>query len=122
MFLLSMIGLGRLKSLSVLILILPLFACGGGGGEGGDSSGLPSWNAPSEREDGTALSPAEIAGYRVYYGTVEGVYPNQLTVIDDKLAKGDIDSIPSGKYFVVVTTIDTEGRESAFSEVVIVTL
>ena len=107
--------------MSVLILILPLFACGGGGGSGASSS-LLRWEAPSDREDGTPLSPAEIAGYRVYYGTVEGIYPNQLTVIDDKLVKGDIANIPSGKYFAVVTTVDSEGRESNFSEMVPVTL
>ncbi|VAW53735.1 hypothetical protein MNBD_GAMMA05-1238 [hydrothermal vent metagenome] len=121
MSLLSVISLGRLRCLSVLILILPLFACSGGGGGGGSSLNLPSWKAPTEREDGTALSPAEIGGYRVYYGTVQGIYPNQLTVLGEKVVKGDIDNISSGKYFAVVTTVDFEGRESNFSEMVSVT-
>ena len=105
----------------VICLLLLLVSCGGGGGSSVSDS-LLKWSAPSEREDGTKISLSEIQGYRIYYGTDKGIYPNQLTIIDDSIKFGDFKDVSKGSYYVVITTLDTEGRESAFSEVVVVDL
>ena len=78
-----------------------------------------SWVAPTEREDGTAISMAEIAGYRVYYGTSEGDYPNQVVVADRTTMQATLRNLETGTYYIVVTTYDTDGRESAYSEVAV---
>ena len=77
-----------------------------------------SWTAPVEREDGTPISMSEIAGYRVYYGTTEGNYPNQLDIADSYNMQAMLSNLASGTYYIVVTSYDMDGRESAFSEVV----
>lgn len=91
-----------MKSL-YLLLFLPLSVF----------AGSLSWVAPTEREDGSLLSPDEIAGYRVYWGAETENYQNQINV------EGNTTSIeydfPIGDTFLVVTTIDTDGRESLYS-------
>ena len=103
----------RLNYLLVLIVVLFLVACSGGDG-GSSSSGL-GWVAPSEREDGTGLSPSEIAGFRIHYGTESGNYSNTIDIDDHTATQAMLADVPSGTYFVVMTTVDTEGRESLFS-------
>jgi len=77
-----------------------------------------SWVAPSEREDSTPISPAEIAGYRIYYGAAQGDYQYQIEIND--AYDNDVDSndlgLSTGTYYAVITTVDVDGRESAFSE------
>ena len=77
-----------------------------------------SWTAPVEREDGTPISMSEIAGYRVYYGTTEGNYPNELDIADSYNMQAMLSNLAPGTYYIVVTSYDMDGRESAFSEVV----
>ena len=77
-----------------------------------------SWTAPVEREDGTPISMSEIAGYRVYYGTSEGNYPNEIDIADSYNMQAMLSNLASGTYYIVVTSYDMDGRESAFSEVV----
>jgi len=77
-----------------------------------------SWTAPVEREDGTPISMSEIAGYRVYYGTSEGNYPNKLDIADSYNMQATLSNLVSGTYYIVVTVYDMDGRESAYSQVV----
>ena len=116
MILLRMPILAWLRFVPVFVLML-LIACSGGGG-GGDTESLSSvlsLAAPSERADGSPLLPTEIAGYRIYYGTKPGVYTDKILIEDGSVDESQLLSIPSGKYFVVVTTLDTDGRESTYS-------
>ena len=125
----------RLKCLLTLVLIFSLVACAGGDGGAGNHSGLISnpdgsiaalsltWAAPSEREDNTGLSLSEIAGYRIYYGTETGNYQNQFEVNDGSAEHAQIVNVPpSGAYYLVMTTIDTEGRESSYSSELVITV
>jgi len=111
-------GLVWLKLLLASVSMLLVVACSSGGGNGSE---LASWTAPSEREDGAVLLLSEISGYRVYYGTETGIYPNQLFVSEEAITAEDVASIPAGKYFFVVATVDTNGLESVFSTVLEVT-
>lgn len=123
----------RFGSCFVAILGLSsLYACGGGGSaspSGVDSAPLTnivaemtiglSWLAPVEREDGHALALNEIVGYRIYYGTSSGVYENSVLVEDAGTNSLDIDGIPVGTWYLVVTTLDADGLESAYSAEVV---
>jgi len=74
-----------------------------------------SWNAPSEREDNTSLSLSEIVGYKIYYGTSQGQYPNNVTVNDGSTISYIFQNFNSDTYYFVLTTLDSDGRESQFS-------
>ena len=81
-----------------------------------------SWVAPAEREDNTPIALSEIAGYKIYYGSTQGQYPNSITISDSSATGHTFQSFTTGTYYFVVTTIDTEGRESQYSsEVTIAT-
>jgi len=94
----------------------------GSGSSGSGSGSAPavgsatvSWTPPTLRADNTTLTMAEISGYRVYYGTTTGSYPNSVDIPDRTVQQLTVNNIPTGTYFFVMTTVDMEGRESAFS-------
>ena len=74
-----------------------------------------SWVAPAEREDNSAISLSEIAGYKISYGMLQGQYPNSVTISDSTAVGYTFTDFPTGSYYFVVTTLDTEGRESQYS-------
>ncbi len=108
---------GCSRYFSTLAVVLPLVACSGGGGglAGGSATVALTWDAPSEREDSTALNSEDVAGFRIYYGFEAGVYQDPIAVNDPAATQVQISNLPSGTYFVVMTTIDSEGRESSWS-------
>jgi hypothetical protein len=73
------------------------------------------WTAPVTRADGTPLSLADIDGYRIYYGGSAGNYPNRLDVSDGTAQTATITDMPVGPYYLVMTTYDVSGLESAYS-------
>ena len=74
-----------------------------------------SWTAPSEREDNTSLSLSEIVGYKIYYGTSQGQYSNNITVNDGTAVSHTFLNFNTDTYYFVVTTLDSDGRESQYS-------
>ncbi|MEQ8205986.1 MAG: putative Ig domain-containing protein, partial [Woeseia sp.] len=59
--------------------LLPAFTIDVGNG-GSSDLGLVnlSWTPPTQNTDGTALT--NLSGYRIYYGTAPGNYPNRITI------------------------------------------
>ncbi len=86
-----------------------------------------SWVAPSERASTppTPLPLSEIAGYNIYYGIVQGEDPtNKQYIFVEKDGSGGgshtfIDP-PVGTFYIVLTTIDIDGRHSQPSDEVAV--
>jgi hypothetical protein len=104
------------STLVLLTFLLPLFLNGCGDGNDDDGSTvILSWTAPSEREDGSVLSLSDIAGYRIYYGVETSIYHGQIDINDHTATQAQLSGVSSGKYFIVITTIDTDVRESVFS-------
>lgn len=115
------------NSLFIIPLLVLLAACGSGGSggtttaaTGGGSGGtgtLLTWTRPTTRLDATALPEAEIAGYKIYFGTSSGTYPAFITVAG--ATQYELVTIPptlsSGTYYFVVAAYDTAGVESAYS-------
>ena len=115
----------RLRYLLALILVLPLVACSGGDGglsSSSSNSAKLSWVAPSAREDNSVLVLSEIAGFRIYYGASSGDYSNTIDISDHTATQAALDGLPSGTYFVAVTTVDVDGRESTYSAEVVITV
>ncbi len=74
-----------------------------------------SWVAPAAREDNSALSLSAIAGYKIYYSTAPGQYSNSASINDGTATGYIFNNFTSATYYFVVTTIDTDGRESQYS-------
>lgn len=77
-----------------------------------------SWTIPTMRTDGSPLPISEIAGYNIYYGTSEGAYPNNIFVDGgqaDQFIVSELAMLSATTYYFVVTTVDTNGLESRFS-------
>lgn len=79
-----------------------------------------SWTAPTRRTDGSALTT--LAGYRVYYGTAQGSYPNRISVANPGLVTYVVDNLPPATYWFVMTAYDSANLESAQSTPVSVTV
>lgn len=129
----------RLTSIltAIIIIMIQLTACNSGEGESVSSADLTgvgvvegvtpevpqaanlSWVAPVEREDGTPISMAEIAGYRVYYGTTQGDYAAHVEIADSTSMQVTLSDLTTGTYYIVVTVVDMDGRESGYSQEVI---
>lgn len=76
-------------------------------------SATVSWSAPTRRADGTPLT--NLAGFRVYYGTKSGKYPNSIAITNPALSSFTVDALPAGTYYFVATAFDANGNESAYS-------
>lgn len=81
----------------------------------GSSSLKLNWTPPVARRDGSALSPSEIDGFRVYLGKAPGVYSSSVDVTDGTAHSATVTNLASGTYYLVMTTYDTSGRESGYS-------
>ena len=56
---------------------------------------------------------SDLAGYKVYYGTVSGSYGTTITVGNQTTYT--VTGLPAGTYYFVVTAYNTAGIESGFS-------
>ncbi|MGD8710912.1 MAG: fibronectin type III domain-containing protein [Ectothiorhodospiraceae bacterium] len=107
---------------------------GGTTNSGGDTSGgntadsvntsvTLSWVAPTERENGDALSMSEIGGYRVYYGTASGDYSSEVAIKDPYATQYTVDGLDAGSdYYFAVAAYDQAGLQSSLSQEVTVTV
>jgi hypothetical protein len=83
-----------------------------------------SWTAPTTRVDGTALTAEEIKEYRVYY-TIDGQSPSEgVPIVVSGTSASEtvtLELTPRVEPYVIsfaITTVDTDGLESAQSETV----
>lgn len=79
----------------------------------GTGSATLSWLAPTERADGTALT--DLAGYRIHYGRMSGVYDYQIDLHTPGIATYVVENLVPGDWFFAVTAYDSAGLESDFS-------
>ena len=79
----------------------------------GTGTATLSWTAPTQNEDGTPLT--DLAGYKLYWGTTPGNYPNSVTIDNPGLTTFVVENLVSGTYEFVATAFNTSGVESQFS-------
>jgi hypothetical protein len=96
-----------------LCTALELSACGGL--ETATPSVTASWTPPVVRANGDVLDITEISGYRLYRSTMLGGTYTEIVDIPDGTTQQVSVNLPSGTYYFVMTSYDTEGRESGFS-------
>ncbi len=73
------------------------------------------WMPPTTNMDGSPL--ADLAGYRIYWGTTPGSYPNSVTVNNPGLASYMVENLVPSTYYFVTTAFNTSGIESEFSNI-----
>lgn len=94
---------------------LPSFSISVSAAQPVTGSAALSWNAPTTRTDGTALSMSEIGGYTVRYGTSAGSYTKTVTISDAYTMNYTFASLTQGTYYFVVTAFDKQGQSSGNS-------
>jgi hypothetical protein len=73
-----------------------------------------SWNAPTLRADGTALT--NLFGYRIYYGTSSGNYTNVVMLPSTAATSYTFTNLPTGAtYYFSTSAIDANYQESSVS-------
>ena len=72
-----------------------------------------SWTPPTQNEDGSPLT--DLAGYKIYWGTTPGVYPNSVTLNNPGLTSYVVDNLVPGTYEFVATSVNSAGLESKYS-------
>ena len=75
-----------------------------------------SWAAPIENEDNSPLT--DLAGYVIYYGTRAGQYSYRIHVDNPKTTGYKLENLSPGTYYFVMTAINTDGAESAMSDMI----
>lgn len=73
-----------------------------------------TWKKPTQREDNSALKPEEISHYNLYYGDKSGDYQNNVK-LNGAAEEAIISGLPDSDLYIVITTSDTDGRESIYS-------
>lgn len=79
-----------------------------------------SWQHATEREDNSELIIDDIQGHKIYYGTESDNYVNSVLVHGNKVLAYTINDLPYVDHYFVITTIDTDGRESVYSTELVV--
>ncbi len=96
-----------LCSLSLILMLTLLFAAP----DAFSASATLSWDAPTTNTDGSPL--ADLAGYKLYYGTSSGSYSQTINV--GTTSSYTVTGLLGGTYYFAVTAYDSEGNESAYS-------
>ncbi len=73
-----------------------------------------SWQAPTEREDGTPLN-GDLAGYRVYWGTSANDLTNSSTIANAGITTYLVEGLTPATWYFAITAFDTAGLESTRS-------
>ena len=96
-------------------LTLSHTACGGG--EGGTVGGIGvatvMWTPSTTNEDESHLD--NLAGYKIYYGTVSRTYTNSITINNPGITSYVVDNLAPGTYYFAVTAFNNLGIESNMS-------
>jgi hypothetical protein len=81
-----------------------------------------TWDTPSAREDGSALSFYEIQGYVIEYGTSSTSLQNRVNV--DNLLPNSlmISDLMPGNLYLRIATVDSDGRQGEFSQTISITI
>jgi hypothetical protein len=72
-----------------------------------------SWSPPTQNSDGSPLT--NLAGYRVYWGTSQGNYPNSVLLNNAGLTSYMVEQLTPATWYFAMTAVNTNGAESQVS-------
>jgi len=70
-----------------------------------------TWTPPTQKTDGSPLG-TDLAGFKIYWGTSQGNYPNSVTIDNPGVTTYTITDLVPGTYYFVATAFDRSGVES----------
>ena len=73
-------------------------------------SAILTWNPPTTYSDGSVLT--DLSGYRVYWGTVLGTYPNSYQINNGGVSSYTVNGLSAGRWYFKVTALAGGGQES----------
>lgn len=110
----------QLCSVLLLLLFLITVGCGGGSGDSEGTVDSPGGSGSLGSSGGTlslawdADTEPDLAGYKLYYGTVPGVYDHSVDV--HNVTTYTLNALTQGQtYYIVATAYDTSHNESGYS-------
>ena len=77
----------------------------------GTGTATLSWTPPTQNTDGSTLT--NLAGFKIYWGTVAGSYTNSVTLNNAGLSTYVVENLSSGTYFFAASALNSSGEESA---------
>lgn len=72
-----------------------------------------SWTAPTMNDNNTQLT--DLAGFKIYWGTSSGSYPNSVTIDNPGLTTYVVENLVPNTYYFVSTAYNSASIESQFS-------
>jgi hypothetical protein len=87
---------------------------------GGGSNVSLAWTPPTQNDDGSTLT--DLSGYKIHYGTESGNYSQTVDVENPGLTRFDLASLPQGRIFIAMTSVNASGAQSELSPEVSVTV
>jgi hypothetical protein len=72
-----------------------------------------SWQPPTTNTDGSSLT--NLAGYKVYWGTTAGNYPNSVAVNNPGITTYVVENLTPNTYYFAVKAFNSVGVESTWS-------
>lgn len=85
-----------------------------------DDTATLTWTPPTQNTDGTPL--LNLTGYKVYWGTTPGQYPNSVEIMTASQTMYVVDGLTPGTWRFAVTALNSVGAESEFSNVAMKTI
>ena len=79
------------------------------------SSALLTWAAPTLNSDGSPLT--DLAAFKVYWGPTQGTYSQSAKIASAAARTFTVNGLTSGKWYFVVTALNSQGYESPYSNV-----
>jgi hypothetical protein len=76
-----------------------------------------AWEAPTTREDGSALT--NLAGYRIKYGRMSKTYDYEIDIDNPGILTYVVENLRPGNWHFVASAYDSTGLESNFSNEVV---
>jgi hypothetical protein len=74
-----------------------------------------SWTPPTQNTDGSVLM--DLAGFKIYYGTSPGNYPNQITINNPGITTYVVENLTPNTWYFVSTAFNSSAEESDFSNI-----
>jgi hypothetical protein len=79
-----------------------------------------TWMPPTENEDGTPLT--NLAGYKIYWGPASRDYLNTVAIQNPGITTYVVENLVPGTYFFAISSLNSLGAESAYSNEAVNTL
>jgi hypothetical protein len=79
-----------------------------------------TWMPPTQNEDGSPLT--DLAGYKIHWGPASRDYLNTVTIQNPGITAYVVENLVPGKYFFAISSLNSLGTESVYSNEAVKTL